>query len=357
MINAYACMTTMGGSIMPEPVVEAMVQASRCHVPLEELQLRAGERLAALTGAEGAFICTGAASGLLLAGAACLAGIDRARIERLPDTDGRPNEFVISMVDPHYYVHQGFRLTGGKLVEVGTRTQVSPADYEAALSARTAACVFFLGRQPDAELPQVARIAHAAGVPLIVDAADQLPPRSNLTEVTAQGADLVVFSGGKGLRGPQCSGLILGRKDLVEACRQNSSPYWAAGRGMKVGKEEIAGLLVAVELFLARDEDAVVAEWERRCHQIGRAAAGVRGVTTQYFPPFTHRIPPSAPHLHVVFGEGAPLSAREALQALERGEPSIVAQGGDDYLRFATHTLEDGEAEVICCRLREILGG
>ena len=354
-INAYACMTTMGGSIMPDAVVEAMVQASRHHIPLEELQAKAGGRIAELTGAEAAFICAGAASGLLLAGAACLTGTDRKRIEALPETDGGRDEFVVSLVDPHEYVRQGFRVCGGKLVEAGTRQAVAPADYEAAIGERTAGALYFLGRQSDEELGEVIDIAHAAGVPVIVDAADQLPPCANLIKWTARGADLIVFSGGKGLSGPQSSGLILGRRELVEACRLNSSPYSAIGRGMKVGKEEIAGLLVAVELFMDRDEDAVLAEWERRCKHIGAAADGITGVRTVFLPPYSERIPPAVPHMVLELDAQAPLSARAVRQALADGEPHIVASGGDDTVRFAPHTLQDGEAEIVARRLGEIL--
>jgi len=356
-INARGCITTMGGSIMPPPVVEAMVEASRHFIPLEQLHDQVGARIAELTGAESAFVCAGAASGMLLAGAACLVGTDQELIQQLPDTDGRRNEFAISLVDSHYYVHQGFRVCGGRLVEVGSKQEVSPADYEAAIGERTAAAVYFLGRQPDAELGEVIDIAHAAGVPVIVDAADQLPPRSNLTDLTARGADLVVFSGGKGLSGPQSSGLILGRRDLVEACRLNSSPHSALGRGMKVGKEEIAGLLVAVELFMARDEDEVAAEWERRCRHIGAVADGFEGLSALYHPPFSHRFPPAAPLIELQFTDRAPTAARTVLEALEKGAPSIVASGGDAHVRFAPHTLQDGDAEIIANRLEEILRG
>jgi len=217
--------------------------------------------------------------------------------------------------------------------------------------------VYFLGRQPDDELGEVIDIAHGAGVPVVVDAADQLPPRSNLTDLTARGADLVVFSGGKGLSGPQSSGLILGRRDLVEACRLNSSPHSALGRGMKVGKEEIAGLLTAVELFMARDEDEVIAEWERRCRHIGAVADRVEGLSARHHPPFSHRFPPASPLVEIQFAEGAPISAREVMEALEKGQPSIWANGGDAHVRFAPHTLQDGDAEIIATRLEEILTG
>ncbi len=357
LINANGYITTMGGSIMPDSVVEAMVHASRHYIPLNTLHAQVSARIAELTGAESAFVCAGAASGLLLAGAACLTGTDAGRIQRLPQTDNPCNEFVISLVDPHYYVHQGFQLCGGKLVKVGTREAVTPADYQAAIGEHTAAAVFFLGRQPKQELGPVIDVAHAADVPVIVDAADQVPPRTNLTELTGRGADLVVFSGGKGLRGPQCTGLILGRKDLVEACRLNSSPHSAMGRGMKVGKEEIAGLLAAVELFMSQDEDAVIAEWERRCRHIGAAVEDIEGLKLEYHPPFSLPIPPGAPRLDIHFDAAAPLSARDTLKALEAGDPSIMAGGGDDRLRISTHPLQDGEAEIIARRLGEILRG
>ena len=354
-INARGTITTLGGSIMPPPVVEAMVEASRSFVPLNELHDRAGARLAELTGAEAAFVCAGAASGLLLAGAACLTGTDTDLIRQLPETGERPDEFIISLVDSHYYVHQGFRLCGGQLVKIGTRQAVTPADYAEAIGESTAAAVYFLGSQPDDELGEVIDIAHAAGVPVIVDAAAQLPPRSNLTDLTARGADLVVFSGGKGLFGPQSSGLVLGKRDLVEACRLNSNPHSGAGRGHKVGKEEVCGLLVAVELFMAQDEDAVIAEWERRCHLIGAVADGIPGLTARYQPPYSNRFPPASPLIDLYFGTEAPMPASQVLRALEDGDPSIHASGGNDHVRVGPQTLQGGEAEIIAARLEEIL--
>lgn len=356
-INAYACMTTLGGSVMPKAVVEAMVQASRHHIPLEEFQAKAGARIAELTGAEAAFVAASAASGLLLAGAACLTGSDARRIAALPHVPGGRNEFVVSLVDPHEYVRQGLRVCGGRLTVAGTPKAATPADYEAAISDDTAGVLYFLGRQSDEELEQVIDVAHAAGVPVIVDAADQLPPRANLTRWVARGADLIVFSGGKGLAGPQSSGLILGRKDLIEACRLNCSPNSAIGRSMKVGKEEIAGLLVAVEMFMERDEEAVLTEWERRCHTIGAAAEGVAGVRTLFLPRYSERIPPAVPHMVLQFDAQAPLTAQATRDALKQGDPPIIVGGGDDSVRFATHTLEEGEAEIIAQRLRDILRG
>ncbi|MFA6109838.1 MAG: aminotransferase class V-fold PLP-dependent enzyme [Candidatus Latescibacterota bacterium] len=354
-INACGTITTLGGSIMPPRVVEAMVEASRCFVHLNEFQEKAGARIAQLTGAEAAYVCAGAASGMLLAGAACLTGTDTERIQRLPEVGERPREFVISLVDSHYYVHQGLELCGGRLVKVGTPQQVSPADYAAGLSERSAAAVFFLGMQPKDELPEIIRLAHARKVPVIVDAAAQLPPRANLTDLPAMGVDLAVFSGGKGLFGPQSTGLILGRRDLVQACALNSNPYSAIGRGMKVGKEEIAGLLAAVELFFEQDETALIAEWERRCRHIGESVARVPGITVSYTRPFENRFPPASPLVHLGFAPEAPQRAPDVVKALREGEPSILVSGSQTSLTVGPQTLQDGEAEVIAARLAGIL--
>jgi len=355
-INARGTITTLGGSVMPADVVEAMTEASRHFVQLDELQKKAGARICELTGAPGAFICSGAASGMLLSGAACLTGNDNDAIAALPETAGRPNQFVISLVDAHYYVHQGFAVSGGELVRIGSRQSVTPNDYADAITQQTAAVVYFLGSQPDDELGAIVEIAHARNVPVIVDAAAQLPPRSNLTDLaTKVGADLVVFSGGKGLFGPQASGLILGRADLIEAARLNSSPFSGIGRGMKVGKEEIAGLLRAVELFFEQDEDALIKEWERRCRLIGAVADGIDGVEAVFHPPYSHRFPPASPLLDLTFAVAAKQTAAAVRQQLEEGEPSILSSGGEDTLRIEPQTLQGGEAEIIAQRLRAIL--
>ncbi|MBT3345097.1 MAG: aminotransferase class V-fold PLP-dependent enzyme [Gemmatimonadetes bacterium] len=356
-INARGTITTLGGSIMPPDVVEAMAQASRHFVQLDDFQQKADARLRELTGAPGAFICAGAASGMLLSGAACLTGTDPDAISRLPVVEDRPNQFVISLVDAHYYVHQGFEVCGGELVRVGSRQSVTPDDYANAITDCTAAVVYFLGTQPDDELGTIIEIAHTHSVPVIVDAAAQLPPRSNLTDLaTKVGADLVVFSGGKGLFGPQSSGLILGRADLVEAARLNSSPFSGIGRGMKVGKEEIAGLLRAVERFFEEDEEALIAEWVRRCHVIGAVAEDVAGLEAVYHAPFTNRFPPASPLIDLQFADSSPLTAGQVRKQLEDGEPSILASGGDSTVRVGPQTLQAGEAEIIATRLRTILG-
>ena len=358
-INARGFITTLGGSIMPAHVIEAMEEAAARFVYLDEVQEKAGARIAELTGAEAAYVCAGAASGLILAGAACLAGRDKQAIEALPDVQGRADEFVVSIVDEHYHVLQGFRTCGGRLVKVGTREAVTAEDYAEAIGDRTAAAVFFLGQQPREQLPPIVEMAHERGVPVIVDAAAQLPPRANLTDLTAMGADLVVFSGGKAMRGPQCTGLILGRRDLVEACGLNSSPNFAIGRGMKVGKEEIAGLLAAVEHFMEQDEEALIGEWSERCRTIIGAVPRVTGLVADFEPPYANiqggAHPPASPLVRLRFTEDCRLDAAAVGRALEEGDPSILADASATTLTIGPATLQDGEAEVIGARLREIL--
>ena len=354
LINARGAITILGGSIMPPQVVEAMAEASRQFVSLEDLLDKAGARIAELTGAEAAHISAGAASGMMLAGAACVTGTDQEAIEALPDTGDRPNEFVISVVDSHYYIHQGFRAAGGKVVKVGTPEDVTAEDYALGITERTAALVFFLGRQLREQLPPVIEIAHNAGLPVIVDAAAQLPPRSNLTEITAMGADLVVFSGGKGLGGPQSSGLVLGRRDLVRACALNGSPNSAIGRGMKVGKEEAAGLLTAVELYIEHDEEAVLREWERRCSMIGEVVGVIDGVSAEYRRPAVSGHPPG-PVLHIDLSPNFPLSTSRVDRELQDGDLPIHIGVHPDYITVDPQTLQDGDAEIIASRLNEIL--
>ena len=354
-INARGTITTLGGSIMPPQVIEAMVEASQQFIPLNQFQEKAGEHIAALIDAEAAFICAGAASGMMLAGAACLTGENRTATEKLPDVGDRPNEFVISLVDSHTYIHQGFRVCGGSLAKAGTHSQVTADDYAKSISTRTAALVFFLGSQPKDQLPEIIAVAHQHHLPIIVDAAAQLPPRSNLTDLTAMGADLVVFSGGKGLFGPQSSGLILGRRDLIRACALNSNPYSAIGRGMKVGKEEIAGLLKAVELFMEQDEVALIQEWERRCQFIAAAVQDIAGIKPMYQPPYTSQFPPASPLLTIHFDASAPLEAAAVAQALEEGAPAILVSASTGSLSIGPQTLQEGEEKIIARRLGEIL--
>jgi L-seryl-tRNA(Ser) seleniumtransferase len=354
-INAAGTITKYGGSRMPAEVLAAMTAAAGAFVDLDDLHLRAGAAIAARIGVPAAFVSCGAASGIQLAAAACLTGTDRRAVARLPETDGRPNEFVISRVDPHTYIHQGIMGVGGTLVTAGDERSVTPEQMVQAIGPRTAGVVFFLGQQRPEHLPPVIAGARAAGVPVIVDAAAQLPPRANLTQWVAMGAEFVVFSGGKGLRGPQASGLVLGPEERVAAVRANANPHFAIGRSMKVGKEEIMGLAAAVDLFMARDEGEELAAWRRQSEVICDAVAGLPGVRASIVATEPPAAPAIVPRPYVRL-ETAAMSEAELVRALDAGAPAIVARPTSFGVMFDPMTMEPGEEAIVARRLRELLG-
>ncbi|MFN8593302.1 MAG: DegT/DnrJ/EryC1/StrS family aminotransferase [Thermomicrobiales bacterium] len=273
-INAAAAQTMLGGALMPEPVLAAMQEAAGGSVYLPELHDRVGERLAHLTHNEAACVCCGAAAGILVAVAACMTGEDVTRAEALPAADAIERREVVV-----FRAHDNGFLSS--VTESGAEVVLIDGNEEAlrtALTPRTAAVLWFAGDfwgDNALPLPETITIAHEQGVPVIVDAADQIPPLANLWEYTRdEEADLAIFSGGKGLRGPQASGLIVGRPDLIRACRANSGPQHSIGRPAKVGKEEMLGLLAAIEWSFAHRESDVTAGYEA---VVARWLEGLRG--------------------------------------------------------------------------------
>jgi L-seryl-tRNA(Ser) seleniumtransferase len=303
-LNAAGTLTRLGGALMAPEVLQAMQEAAACSVDMAELQTAASQRIAGLTGAEAGLVTTGASAGLTLATAACLAGWDAARMAALPDTQGMPARVLMHRTHRNTYDH-AVRLAGGCIVDIGHNDRGTGAgvrsleawEIESALDAQTAAFVFVASPEALPLLPVVLEVMHRHGLPVVVDAAAQLPPRENLRRYVKMGADLVVFSGGKALEGPQSTGLLIGRRDLigsallqmmdmdvhprtwapaglVDMARLRGTPLHGIGRGFKVGKEEIAGLLCALERFAARDEAAQIDVWTQRLHAI---ADGLRG--------------------------------------------------------------------------------
>ena len=336
-INAYECLTRLGGSRMDPEVLAAMTEASQWFVRLDELQEKIGARIAALVGVEAAYVTSGAAAGLTLATAASIAGTDPARITRLPDTRGMSNEVVIERSHRNRYDH-AIRQAGATFSEYGFARGTEPWELEAAITPQTAA---------------VAEIAHRHRLPVIVDAAAELPPAENLRRFVDEGGDLVVFSGGKGLRGPQCSGLILGRRDLIAACAANASPHHAIGRPMKVGKEELVGLLVALERYLAEPPEARQERWEAQVQQAVTALQVLPGlVPERVFPMPTGKLIPRA--LVRVTAE-CPLTADAIIAALADGDPSIAVRPDPAGFIIDPQPLYEGEVDVICTRIHAIL--
>jgi uncharacterized pyridoxal phosphate-dependent enzyme len=354
-INAAATLTALGGSLMPAPVRAAMDSGAAHFIDLHELQRKVGARIAELTHNEAAYVSSGAAAGIALAVAASMTGTEKALIDSLPGPGGfAKSEVIIQRVQRNGYDYSA-RMTGATLIEVDTTEEA----LEAAITDRTAAILWFAGGHFGVgALPveQVIAIGRKHGVTVIVDAAAQIPAIENLWHFTRDlGADVAVFSGGKGLRGPQSSGLVLGRADLIEGVRANGAPNHSMGRPFKVGKEELIGCLAAVEWSLAQDEVAVIAGYEATVQMWIdglRELPGVivvRGYPSEAGQPYGRAI--------VTVGADAKLD-RDALHAAlwDRDPRIAVSKLGDDQVALNPQTLEPGEAEIVLAAIRELLG-
>lgn len=373
-VNAAGPLTRLSGARMSETVLEAMRSAARSHVRIEDLQARAGEILASHTGAEAGYVTCGAAAALTLATAACLAGLDVAKMDRLPYTEGMPNEVIVQRAHRNSYDH-AIRLAGARLIDVGYLGYPGagctfPWQIEEAIGPNTTAIACPIMRAPGTvPLPKVAGIAHRHGLPVIVDAAAALPPVENLRRFLAEGADLVAFSGGKAIGGPQASGILCGRADLIESAalqqqdmdvrpdtwtyrerylasgRLPGPPHHGIGRSMKAGKEEIAGLLVALEEFVARDHAADRARWQRMMEAMQAALETVPGLSCRILRP--EETPRPYPFLRIVVDPAAfGRSAVEVTNLLQDGNPRIcVAQGFLDEEAIAIIPTQLGEED------------
>jgi L-seryl-tRNA(Ser) seleniumtransferase len=350
-LNAAGTYTTLTASLMQPEVVAAIDYASKVFVPLIDLHDAVGKRIAELIGCESAMVSAGAASALTLGTAACITGTNEELIRRLPDTTGMKNEVIIQKSHRYGYDH-AIRNCGIRFVEVETRE-----DLEAAISPRTAMMLFFNANDPVGRIKvaEFAELGRKHKIPTLNDAAADVPPVENLSKYSKMGFDLVTFSGGKGIRGPQSAGLLLGRKDLIAAARLNASPYSdSIGRGMKVNKEEILGMMVAVEVYVKADHAAERREWDRRVKQIADTVTPVSGVKTEAFVP---EIANAVPHLRISWDEAAlGITAAEATRRLREGDPSIeLRPGAKQCLEVAVWMLQPGEAQIVARRIREVL--
>ena len=348
-INAAGTYTAMTSSLMPPEVMDAINYASKHYVMLDELNDRVGQRLATLLQCEAAMVTSGAASALTLGTAAVLTGMDRQKMIDLPNLNGMKSEVIMQKSHRFGYDH-AVRNCGVRIVEVETRD-----DLERAVNDKTAMMLFFndaarLGGIQDEEFVQLGK---KHGIPTFNDAAADVPPVSNLWKYTKMGFDLVAFSGGKGLRGPQSSGMLLGRKDLIAAARLNAPPNGnTIGRGMKVNKEEILGLLAAVELYLATDHTAQMREFEKRAELIARVATAVAGVKAEVFvPPIANHVP----HLRISWDTAKGLKAADAVTALRNGEPSIGTRSEGDSVVIGVWMMQPGDEKIVARRLRQVL--
>lgn len=331
-INAAATLTRLGGSRPAPPVVAAMAEAAAEFVDVPELQRRVGDRIAALTGNAAGYVSSGAAAGITLAVASCATGPEPPALEVFPTT-ARVAMFAGHRNPYDYAVRQ----LGAQIVEFGD---------DPVIAAGTTCVLWFAGAHYAAGAPPLAEViavARAHGVPVLVDAAAQVPPISSLWDfTTGLGADAVILSGGKGLRGPQSSGLVLGSAPIIEGCRAHGSPNHAFGRGMKVGKEELLGLLAAVEWSLEQDEVALLEQYEKTVTRWLDGLAGLPGVEASRGYPSEAGQPHSRALVRV---RGR--TASSLAKALWDGEPRIAVNIVGDAIALNPQTLETGEDLVV----------
>ncbi len=364
-INCRGTWTFLSGSLELPEVRAAQVEAAKHFVVVVELQQAVGRRLAEITGAESGMVTSGAAGAMAAASAACMAGTDPAKIWQLPDTTGLKHEVV--MVGGRSAFDSAIRLTGAKLVLTH-----SPDELQNALNDQTA--MIYTTNLGD-QLAKEISIAKAAKVPLLLDDAAGIPPIENVKLYAKMGADLYCFSGGKGLMGPQCSGLLLGRKDLIEAAVANCSPWeGAVCRPMKVGKEEIIGCLTAVETWFKMDLNSLTRDWNTRVQRIVKLVETVPGVKTDIkipeggnrYPTLTITWDQQAWGLTVAdcakkLSDGEPRievltrSNPSLVPAVEEGYPNRKEPESSDELQIVSVTLQPGEDMIVGKRLREVL--
>jgi L-seryl-tRNA(Ser) seleniumtransferase len=363
-VNATGTKTRISGSLVRPEAADAMREAARNFVRVSDLQARASDLIEEVTGAEAGYVASGASAALTLGAAACIAGNDLAAMARLPDTEGLPDEIVVPRTHRTGYDH-ALRVAGAEIVDVGANDVhlgTGAADTElwelaAAITEDTAAVGYIQKEYTTPPLEAVCEVAHDRDVPVIVDAAAELPPVENLRRFVDAGADLVAFSGGKAVRGPQTTGVLAGREDLIASAALQHLDMHAAeevwdppadlfdvgdlagvprqgvGRGMKVGKEELVGLIRALELFVEEDHEARYAEWLARAEDVAADLEAVEGLSTS----ISESDSAIAPVVVVSVDESVAGDAADLVLALRREDPRVFV--GADALDRAEFTV------------------
>jgi L-seryl-tRNA(Ser) seleniumtransferase len=382
-INAKGTSTRVSGALLAPEVTAAMREAAEYCVDMAEIQAAASRIIADATGAEAGIVTSGAAAGLLLGAAACVAGLDPARMARLPDTTGMKNEVIMVRSQRNQYDH-AIRSAGVHVVEVGLPDRVAgagvrdaePWEIAAAVTERTAAIVYVANANSRPTIEEVARVANSQHVPLLVDAAAQLPPASNLRRFIAAGADLVAYSGGKAIGGPQGSGILCGGRDLImsavlqqldldiaweqwtppatliDKSRLAGLPPHGIGRQCKVGKETIVGLLVALRRFVAEDEQARHDRLLALVKRIEAATGGLRNARVEMRSGAT-------PRFILTLDPAFKMTGMEVCIALQNGTPPIhvdPSQAAAGVIGFSPVCLRPEDPDAIGRRLRELVG-
>jgi L-seryl-tRNA(Ser) seleniumtransferase len=352
-INAEGTMTMLGGSLGRPELEAVMAQAARHFVSIPALEVAAGKRIAQmlkLPQGYGALVTSGAAGAIQSGLAGILTGDNESFIKQLPDLTGMKSEVIIQKSHRNPFDHQ-LRGTGVKLIEIETRDQLRRA-----VSDRTAMMHFsnFANATGQIKVDEWVKLAQEFKVPCMNDAAADTPPVSHLWDYANMGYDLITFSGGKAMRGPQCAGMLIGREELVHYALLNNSPYEdTLGRGQKVGKEEIVGMIKALELYLAEDHDALAREWQQRLDSVSKQITKIPGVSTDFFTP---DVANHVPHMRITWDTKIALTAQQVSETLRKGSPSIAIGGGEGRpgLAMCSFMLQPGEEQIIAAQLIKV---
>lgn len=355
-INCDGTMTTLGGSLLRPELEAVMAMAGRHFVSIPALEVAAGKRITEmlkLPQGYGALVTSGAAAAIQSGLAGILTGDNEALIHQLPDLTGMKSEVIIQKSHRNPFDHQ-LRSTGIKLIEIETPEQVRQA-----VNDRTAMMHFtnFANASGRIKVDEWVKLAKQYNVPCMNDAAADTPPVSHLWDYANMGYDLITFSGGKAMRGPQCAGLLIGRKDLVAYALLNNSPHEdTIGRSQKVGKEEIIGMVKALEIYLNEDHDALAKEWQDRLGGISQELTKVPGVSTAFFTP---DIANHVPHMQITWDSRISLSAEQVSKLLRGSKPAIVLSPAEDRpgLVMNSFMLQPGEDKIVAEQLARILRG
>ncbi len=356
-INAGGPNTKHSGSRPRPEALAAMREAAGSFVQMDEMLIAAGKEIARLIGVEAATVTSGASGGLVVQAAAAIARDDPDKIARLPETDGMANELIIQRCQRFVYDHL-YLGAGARFVEVGTSEGSTPDDISDAISDRTAGVIHLespFKNRGSVPLPDLVEIAHERGLPVLCDAASMLPPRANLRKFVDQGADLVSFSGGKGIRGPQSTGMLLGTVDWVEYARLNNAPNPTVARAQKVSREEIAGLIAALRVFIGEDEAAETSRYRRQMELVVDQVAEVPGIRAVVEHDYDHYIPHAVIYFTPRWRGPDGETVRDMLMS---GSPRVYVSptfGPDPGIQVDALNIQEGELPIAAERVRQTL--
>lgn len=355
-INAWGTVTALGGSLMAPEVLDAMREASKSFVPISNLHEKAGAKIAELLGVDACCVTCGAAAGLAISTAACMTGQRKSFAYQLPDTSGMKDEVLILKCHRDLY-DQAVLLSGAHFVEVGVTSYAFIQQIEDKICDRTAAFFYSMeaaGMRGSIPLRDVCQLMNSHGIPVIVDAAAEIPPVENIRKFLAEGASLVVFSGGKEIRGPQSSGLILGSKELIVACDLNCCPNYGIGRAMKIDKETIAGIVKAVELFAGKNYEKIMCHWENMSRALYEGLKLNPNIIVSLGYPTEPGVQPA--QILRVFVTPKNMSACELHEHLLSRKPAVYSFLHGNEIMLNPQCLEDDQISIVIQSILEVVG-